>query len=47
MWLPYAFAYSTVWHGGDRSDNFQMIVTPSKFRYCQDEPFPEGADTIL
>lgn len=45
--LPYAFAYSTAWHEGDRSDNIQMIVTPSKFRYYQDEPFPSGADAKL
>ncbi|WP_094602789.1 hypothetical protein SPSIL_040820 [Sporomusa silvacetica DSM 10669] len=45
--LPYAYAFSTGWHGGDRSENIQMIVTPSKFRYYQDEPFPEGADAKL
>lgn len=45
--LPYAFAFSTAWHGGDRSEDIQMIVTPHKFRYYQDEPFPEGADVKL
>lgn len=45
--LPYAFAFSTAWHGGDISDDIQMIVTPSKFRYYEDEAFPEGADAKL
>lgn len=45
--LPYAFAFSTAWHEGDRSDDIQMIVTPHKFRYYQDEAFPEGADAKL
>lgn len=45
--LPYALAFSTAWHGGDTSDNIQMIVTPSKFRYYEDEPFPEGAGAKL
>lgn len=44
--LPYAFAFSTAWQG-DRSDDIQMIVTPHKFRYYQDEKFPEGADAKL
>jgi len=45
--MPYAFAFSTAWHKGDRSDDIQMIVTPHKFRYYQDEKFPEGADAKL
>ena len=45
--LPYAFAFSTAWHKGDGSDDIQMIVTPHKFRYYQDEKFPEGADAKL
>ena len=45
--LPYAFAFSTAWHKGDGSDDIQMIVTPHKFRYYQDEEFPEGADAKL
>lgn len=45
--LPYAFAFSTAWNEGDRSDDIQMIVTPQKFRYYQDEAFPEGVGTKL
>lgn len=45
--LPYAFAFSRAWQGGDRSDNIQMIVPKSKFRYYQDENFPEGDDAKL
>ena len=45
--LPYAFAYSAAWQGGDKSDNMQMIVPKGKFRYYQDEDFPAEADAKL
>ncbi|WP_051296622.1 C40 family peptidase [Anaeroarcus burkinensis] len=45
--LPYAFAYSAAWQGGDKSDNLQMIVPKGKFRYYQDEDFPTEADARL